>query len=129
MILADLLAHFVLMILALIFLGLAFAFRGMWWWSIISGLLWILFGISNISLVTQYFPFQRELAVVWIVIGIAIFWMPAWYKQKGQQKTLQEIAAEADGEDVDDDEKLEREVSKLRQARWKERRGIHNERY
>lgn len=122
--LTDIISLIVLPLGALIFLTLAFLFRGMWWWSLTSGLLWILFGYSSITAVTPVFAFQRELAIVWIVIGIAIIWMPAWYKKKGQQKTLQEMAAEADGEYISEEDKLDREISRVRQERWKERRGL-----
>ena len=123
--LIDIITLCVLPIGALIFLGLAFYQRGAWWWSLLSGLLWILFGYTSIAY-PEVFHYQRLLGTVWIVIGIAVLWMPAYYKKKGQQKTLQEMAAEADGENIDDDDKLEREISRLRQERWRSHRGIKN---
>jgi uncharacterized membrane protein YuzA (DUF378 family) len=122
--LADIISIIILPIGALIFLGLALYLRGQFWWPILSGLLWILFGFSSVSIVTEVFAYQRLLGTVWIVIGIAVIWMPAYYKKKGQQKTLQEMAAEADGEYLSEEDKLDREISRVRQERWKERRGL-----
>ena len=124
----DLIALISLVVLplgALIFLTLAFLFRGQFWWSLMSGLLWILFGISSVT-TTPIFYYQRELGIAFIIIGIAIFWMPAWYKKKGQQLTLQEMAANADGEDIDDNDKLEREISRQRSERWRNSRNLNN---
>lgn len=122
--LIDVYFVFLILPLALIFLGLAFYQRGAWWWSMISGLLWILFGFGSMNM-AEVFHFQRELSVVWIVVGFAIFWMPAWYKKKGQQKTLMEMAEEADREESgeDEDDELDREVKKIRSDRWRRMRG------
>ncbi len=119
--LMSIISLIVLPIGALIFLGLALYLRGQFWWPLLSGLMWILFGYFSIAS-TAIFYFERELGIVWIVIGIAVLWMPAYYKKKGQQKTLQEMAAEADGEDLDDEEKLDREIAKIRLNRWRETR-------
>lgn len=124
--LIDLITLIVLPIGALLFLGLAFYQRGAWWWSLLSGLLWILFGYHCVT-ATPIFAFMRELAVAWIVVGIAIIWMPAWYKKQGQQKTLQEMAAEADGEEIDEEDEIDREIGKQRRAKWRAMRGRNRE--
>ena len=90
----DLMTLIVLPVGALIFLGLFMLMRGAWWWSLVSGLLWIMFGITCISS-PLIFSFQRELSVVWIVIGIGTFFMPAWYKRR-DQKTMAEKDEEED---------------------------------
>ena len=121
--LISLISLIVLPIGALIFLGLALYLRGQWWWSLLSGLLWFLFGFYSIQS-TAIFYYQREIAVVWIVIGIAVFWMPAYYKKSKEPKTLQEMAAAADNEGEEDEEdKVDSEIRRLRMRRWRTMRG------
>lgn len=124
--LEGLLSLIVLPIGALIFLGLAFYQRGAWWWSMLSGLLFILFGIHCVT-ATPIFAFMRELSAAWIIIGIAIFWMPAWYRKKKDDKTLMEMAAEADGEEIDDEDKLDTEISRQRREKWRAMRRFRKE--
>lgn len=122
--LIDIITLCVLPIGALIFLGLALYLRGQFWWPILSAILWILFGYTSIAN-PEIFHYQRLLGTVWIVIGIAVIFMPAYYKKKGQQKTLQEMAVEADEGEEDDEDKLEREISRQRREKWRAMRGRH----
>lgn len=93
--LADVISIIILPIGALVFLGLALYLRGQFWWPILSGLLFILFGIHCVTTI-PIFAFMKELSAAWIIIGIAIFWMPAWYRKKKDDKTLIEMAEQAD---------------------------------
>ena len=88
--------YFVAIVLQLA-VGFAIAFfvlRGLWWLAIVSGLAWILLGLGSMFR-TEIFYFQRTLAIVFIVIGIGMFFMPAWYKRR-EQKTGAESLEEDD---------------------------------
>ena len=126
MALIDIVTLCVLPIGALIFLVLALYLRGQFWWALLSGLLWILFGYTSIAN-PEIFHYQRLLGSVWIVIGISVLWMPAYYKKKGQQKTLQEMAAEADGEVISDEDRIDDYNRKQRAKGWRKTRGINND--
>lgn len=87
-----------------IFLGLgilvtiaAIIWRGMWWISVFGGLLWILFGFYCMGATGTHlvFSFQRELAIVFIVIGLGVLFSPVWYKKK-ETKTGAETLEEDD---------------------------------
>jgi uncharacterized membrane protein len=54
----------------------------MWWWSIIAGLVWVMFGFGSISMPEEVFVYQRTLAIVFIVVGIGVLFSPLWYKKK-----------------------------------------------
>lgn len=114
--LVDLISMIVLPIGALIFLGLFLYLKGQWWWSTLSALLWILFGYASMRMLTPVFWFQRELAVAWIVIGISVIWMPAYYMKGKENKTLREWAED------DDNEEYKKESSE-RYQRYRESRG------
>lgn len=94
--LADLLSLLVLPLGALIFFAIYYFMRGQFWWAILSALLWILFGYHSISTI-PIFAFERELGIVWIVVGIAVLFMPVYWK-KDKDMTLMEQAELQDEE-------------------------------
>lgn len=105
---------FIILALSLIFTIITFIYKGMWWWAIVSGLLWIIFGIGSI-IYPEVFYFQRMLAVVFIVIGIAMFFTPAWFKRR-DNKTIAEQNGEEDetAAYLREREEYERPIQKLR---------------
>ena len=88
--------NFVVLLLQMA-VGFAIAFfllKGLWWLAVVSGLCWVLLGLGSMFR-TEIFYFQRTLAIVFIVIGIGMFFMPAWFKRR-EQKTGAEITEEDD---------------------------------
>ena len=75
--------------LAIIFTVMSFYYRSMWWWGFVSGLIWVIIGVVSITQPVAYY-YQRELAVVWIVIGIGLFFSMYFTRKK------QESPSEAD---------------------------------
>jgi membrane-bound metal-dependent hydrolase YbcI (DUF457 family) len=67
--------------------------KGMWWLCIIAGLSWILLGLGSMFR-TEIFYFQRTLAIVFMVIGIGMFFMPAWFKRRDQKSGAESLEDE-----------------------------------
>lgn len=89
--------YFVAIVLQLaVGFSIAFFFlKGLWWLAVVAGLCWILLGLGSMTR-TEIFYYQRTLAIVFIVIGIGMFFMPAWYKRR-EQKSGAEVLEESDG--------------------------------
>lgn len=61
---------------------LAFHYKGIFWLAFLSGIFWLVFGIWCRTTIDITFMYQRELAVLFIFIGIAMFLSPFWLKAK-----------------------------------------------
>ena len=85
MLLSDITFLIIIPLLALIFLVLGMIYKGVIWFSIISAVGWFLFGFFCIvrdQAGVELFMWQRELGIFLVMVGIAVFLMPWWVKEK-----------------------------------------------
>jgi uncharacterized membrane protein len=80
MLLTDIYFFFSIITLAVLVTIAAFYWKQLWWVGLLGGFLWILLGLWGINNAhNPVISFQRELAIVFIVIGIGVFFLP-FYK-------------------------------------------------
>ena len=85
MLLTDITFLIIIPIMALIFLVLGMIYKGVIWFSIISAVGWLLFGFFCIvrdQAGVELFMWQRELGLFLVMVGIAVFLMPWWNREK-----------------------------------------------
>ncbi|MFA5049093.1 MAG: hypothetical protein WC516_08770 [Patescibacteria group bacterium] len=85
MAIADLLFICVIGILAILATAAIFIWRGIVWLSFVSGVMWMLLGfffITRTQQGTELLTFQEYIQVIFLGIGIAMFFSPMWIKQK-----------------------------------------------
>jgi hypothetical protein len=85
---------FTFLALGILFTIGALYYKGLWWLSIVAGLIWILLGVGSMTY-AEVFYYQRTLAIVFIVMGIGVMFTPLWYKSK-EQKSGAEVLEGAD---------------------------------
>lgn len=123
--LIDLITLIVLTFGALIFTVLAFIYRSAFWFGLLSALFWMLFGFYSIDNDrSQIFYYQRELAVVWFIVGIGMLFSPLWFRRK--QQSMGEEITELDNTDEfkKDIEETKADIQRYRSLGVKPRKRI-----
>ena len=122
MLLSDITFLILIPLMALIFLVLGMLYKGVIWFSIISAVGWILFGFFCIvrdQSGVELFMWQRELGLFLVMVGIAVFLMPWWNREK--KSDVIESLDKPDGFD-NYQERLEEHRGKIRRMQGKKKR-------
>ena len=122
MLLTDVYFFFSVLGLAILLSIAAFYWKQLWWLGLTGGFFWIMLGLWGIgSADNPVISNQRYLAVVFMVIGIGIFWLP-FYINSRENKSIVESFDELDeyNQEMTDHQ---RQLNKLRKATRRNYRG------
>lgn len=122
MLLTDFYFMWIVLILAILFSLAAFVMKGLWWLGMIGGFFWLIFGLWGINNSSNpVIAYQRELSIVFIAVGIAIFWAPFAINRRNK-KSISEAFDDIDqyGDEVD---KHDQEMERLRKVTRRSYRG------
>ncbi len=92
---ADLLFICVIGILAILSTVAIFVWRGIVWLSFISGVMWLLLGfffITKTQAGTELLEFQEYVQIMFLGIGVVMFFSPMWLKQANNPNILEKDA-------------------------------------
>jgi hypothetical protein len=92
---ADVTFLMIVGILAILSTGAIFIWRGIIWLSFISGVMWLLLGfyfITKTQAGTELLAFQEYIQVIFLGIGLAMFFSPMWLKQAKNPNILEKDA-------------------------------------
>lgn len=96
MLLTDVYFMFTILTLAVLFTIAVFIWKAMWWFGLAAGFLWMLLGLWGMQTMSNpVITLQREMSLVFIVVGIGVIFLPFYINRK-ETKSIDESSDEID---------------------------------